>query len=282
MTQSEDQLNLHAARLYLTRLLPHLAPFTGDELRSLTLKAGLWALYQHTHPVEPGLGTHLLAHARLLREQENDLAPLKAQHLRPPFPRHPLEVAHSASEIDASTDLNRRLDQLRHQARRLGLPWFTRHSITQSRTQVSYRVTRAFEQALDEAWKEQAPRRGSRNALQTTLVLAYLALPDLRQRVRTFQDFRYGQTWSGAPSDEAARVIALLAHCHLPARGAPTLRHQVVQLSYRTTVMANTVLRRSLRERTLAYLHIDLLALYLTAPDVRALIDHAVENRAQE
>ena len=35
-------------------------------------------------------------------------------------------------------------------------------------------------------------------------------------------------------------------------------------------------------ERTLAYLHIDLLALYLTAPDVRSLVDAAIEDRTQK
>ncbi len=227
------------------------------------------------------LGDHV-DHGVKALEQGNDLDLLEAQHLRPLLPGHRPEAAHCAPEISADTDLHRRLDLLQQQARRLGLPWLTRHSITQFKTQVSYRVTRALEQALDEAWKDQAPRGGSRNALQTTLVLAYLALPDFQQRVRNVQDFRYGQTWPGAPSDETARVIALLTRCRLPARGAPTLRHWVVQLSHRTTVMANTVLRRSLGERTLAYLHIDLLALYLTAPDVRALIDHSVEIRAQE
>lgn len=82
MTPSEDQLNLQAARLYLTRLLPHLAPFTPTEVQGLTLKAGLWSLYRQTQPAEPTLTDHLQAHARLVRGQGSDLDRLEAQHLR--------------------------------------------------------------------------------------------------------------------------------------------------------------------------------------------------------
>ena len=111
--------------------------------------------------------------------------------------------------------------------------------------------------------------------LQATLALAYLSLPEFRARVRRVQDVRYARTPVTSVSEEARNVAALLTRCRLPARGAPALRNEVVQLSYRTTLAANDQLRRSLpaAERTLAYLHIDLLALYLTAPDIRAMID---------
>ncbi|WP_019587763.1 hypothetical protein [Deinococcus apachensis] len=285
MTHREDQLNLHAARSYLTRLLPHLAPFTGQELQSLTLKAGLWSLYQHTRPPEADLTAHLQSHARLLRGQEGPLDHLEAQHLRQQAAGGPNVVpSRLESQEEAGADNAPRLEKMRQQAQRLGLPWFTRRAISHAKTQVSYRVTQPFEQALEEAWKVQVPRGGSRNALQATLALAYLSLPEFQRRVRRLQDVRYARQGTGVISEEAQRVAALLTRCRLPARGAPTLRNEVVQLSYRTTTLANNVLRRSLPagERTLAYLHIDLLALYLIAPDVRAFIDLVIEERGQE
>lgn len=283
MTQSEDQLNLHAARLYLTRLLPHLAPFTGDELRSLTLRAGLWALYQHTQPVEPGLSPHLVAHARLMREQGSDLDLLEAQHLRQSDERSGPWLRPSEEEVSRPPS-NSGLEKMQQLAHGLGLPWFTRQPITRAKTQVSYRVTRSFERALHHAWKEEAPRGASRSVLQATLALAYLSLPEFRARVRQVQDVRYARTPVTSVSQEARNVAALLTRCRLPARGAPALRNEVVQLSYRTTLAANALLRRSLpsAERTLAYLHIDLLALYLTAPDIRTMIDTAIKDRAQK
>lgn len=283
MTPSDDQLNLQAARLYLTRLLPHLAPFTPTEVQGLTLKAGLWSLYRQTQPAEPTLTDHLQAHARLVRGQGSDLDRLEAQHLRqaeqpatPPL--LPVEANLRASASSPS------LERMRHLARRLDLPWFTRQPLTQAKTQVTYRVTRSFERALHDAWKENAPSGASRSDLQSTLALAYLSLPEFRQRVRQVQDIRYARTPVASAPEEASNVAALLIRCHLPARGAPTLRNEVVQLSYRTTLTANDQVRRSLpsAERTRAYLHIDLLALYLTAPDIRALIDEALEDRAQK
>lgn len=283
MTQPEDQLNLHAARLYLTRLLPHVAPFTQRELQGLTLKAGLWSLYHQTQPVEPTLTDHLQAHARLLRGQGSELDRLEAQHLRqagrratPPL----IPIGEEVSRLPSNPSLEK-MQQLAH---RMDLPWFTRQPITRAKTQVSYRVTRAFERALHDAWKENAPRGASRSVLQATLALAYLSLPEFRQRVRQLQDVRYARTPGTTVSEEARNVAALLTRCRLPTRGAPALRNEVVQLSYRTTLTANDQLRRSLpaAERTLAYLHIDLLALYLTTPDIRTLIDEAIEDRAQK
>lgn len=281
MTQSEDQLNLHAARLYLTRLLPHLAPFTQRELQGLTLKAGLWSLYRQTQPSEPALTDHLQAHARLLRGQGSELDRLEAQHLRQASqgPRPPAAAQESNRAPSSAA-----LEQMQRLAQKLHLPWFTRQPITQAKTQVSYRVTRSFERALQDAWKEHSPQGASRSVLQATLVLAYLSLPEFRQRVRQVQDIRYARIPVTAISEDARNVATLLARCRLPARGAPVLRNEVVQLSYRTTLTANDQLRRSLpaAERTLAYLHIDLLALYLTAPDVRSLVDAAIEDRTQK
>ncbi|WP_307469812.1 hypothetical protein, partial [Deinococcus enclensis] len=73
-------------------------------------------------------------------------------------------------------------------------------------------------------------------------------------------------------SQSAARFAIRLA----PETGARS--------SYRTTLSANGALRRSLADesRTMAYLHVDLLTLYLTAPDLRAFIDHVLEVRGVE
>ncbi len=281
MTQSEDQLNLHAARLYLTRLLPHLAPFTQRELHGLTLKAGLWSLYRQTQPSEPALTDHLQAHARLLRGQGSELDRLEAQHLRQAGQGPRLPAAEQESDRAPSSPA---LEQMQRLAQKLHLPWFTRQPITQAKTQVSYRVSRSFERALQDAWKDHAPIGSSRSVLQATLVLAYLGLPEFRQRVRQVQDIRYARIPVTVISEDARNVATLLTRHRLPARGAPALRNEVVQLSYRTTLTANDQLRRSLpaAERTLAYLHIDLLALYLTAPDVRVMIDEAIEHRTQK
>ncbi|GGO19033.1 hypothetical protein [Deinococcus humi] len=283
MTQSEDQLNLHAARLYLTRLLPHLAPFTQRELQGLTLKAGLWSLYQQSQPGEPTLTDHLHSHARLLRGHGSELDRLEAQHLRQSNERPGPWLRPSGEDVSRLPS-NSGLEKMQQLAHGLGLPWFTRQPITRAKTQVSYRVTRSFERALHDAWKEEAPRGASRSVLQGTLALAYLSLPEFRARVRQVQDVRYARTPVTSVSQEARNVAALLTRCGLPARGAPALRNEVVQLSYRTTLAANDQLRRSLpaAERTLAYLHIDLLALYLTAPDIRAMIDSVIEDRAQK
>ncbi|GGL94486.1 hypothetical protein GCM10010840_35630 [Deinococcus aerolatus] len=283
MTQSEDQLNLHAARLYLTRLLPHLAPFTQRELQGLTLKAGLWSLYRQTQPAEPRLTDHLQAHARLLRGYGSELDRLEAQHLRQADRRATPPLLPSGEDV-SSLPPNLGLEEMQRLAHRLDLPWFTRQPITRAKTQVSYRVTRSFERALQDAWKEGAPRGASRSVLQATLALAYLSLPEFRARVRQVQDIRYAPTPVTTVSEEARNVATLLTRCRLPAHGAPALRNEVVQLSYRTTLAANALLRRSLpsAERTLAYLHIDLLALYLTAPDIRTMIDMAIEDRAQK
>lgn len=286
MTQPEDQLNLHAARLYLSRLLPDLGPLTRQEVQSLTLKAGLWTLHRQTQPAEPNLSDHLQAHARLLRGQGSEFDRLEAQHLRQghrlplplPFVAEPqVEPAHATADDD-------RIQKMRHQAQRLGVPWFSRQELTQAKVQVSYRVTRSFELALEDAWTARAPRGASRNALHVSLTLAYLCLPEFQQRVRQVQDVRYARMPSPVLPVDARKVAELLARCQIPARGAPTLRDELVQLSYRTTLMANKALRRTLpaQERTLAYLHIDLLALYLTAPDVGAFIDRVIEDRGQE
>lgn len=287
MTQPEDQFNLNAARLYLSRLLPHLGPLTRQELQSLTLKAGLWTLHRQVQSAAPTLSDHLQAHARLLRGQGSELDRLEAEYLRqgprrtmPLFP----SLAGSAEAVSAEPSEDRSLTQMRLQAERLGVPWFTRQEVTHAKVQVSYRVTRTFEQTLDEAWATQAPRGGSRNALQVTLTLAYLSLPHVQRRVGQLQDVRYARTHAGGLTAEASRIGALLARCHIPAQGAPTLRDDLVQLSYRTTLVANKAMRRSLpgQERTLAYLHIDLLALYLCAPDFRVFIDGVIEERARE
>lgn len=283
MTHAEDQLNLHAARLYLTRLLPHQVPFTQQELQSLTLKAGLWSLHRQAQLAELTLTDQLQAHVRLLRGQGSDLDQRAAQQLRRGDQLSPPRLI-PVQEDAAPQSFGADLERMQQQAHRLRLPWFTRQRITQAKAQVSYRVTEALERALHDAWMPQAPRGGSRNDLQATLALAYLSLPKFKRRVQQLQDARYANTPLATPSEEARKIAALLARCHIPARGAPTLRNDVVQLSYRVTVTANALLKRSLpgEERTLAYLHIDLLALYLTAPDIRTFVDQVIEDRAQK
>ncbi|MFC4452372.1 hypothetical protein [Deinococcus sonorensis] len=280
MTQPEDQLNLQAARAYLTRLLPNLAPFSAEEVQSLTLKAGLWSLFVQTRPPQHDLTGQLLSHLRLVRGAESDLDRLEAQHLRRPTKTETMTPPRLLSDQQSQDALQR----LRQQAQQLGVPWLTRHPIEKDKTQVSYRVTGAFIRQLGGAWKKAAPKGGTRNALQVTLALAYLSLPDFRRRVRALQDARYTINIHEPSAADFEPVAALLESCGLPSRGAPTLRDDVVQLSYRTTLAMNDALNSSLpsEARTLAYLHIDLVALYLVAPEVRALIDRLIEARAEK
>ncbi|GGR61607.1 hypothetical protein GCM10008959_24390 [Deinococcus seoulensis] len=291
----EDRRNLHAARAYLARLLPTFMPLSDAEVRSLALKAGMWSLHEETRPLERALRGHLQGHARLLRGTGSELDRLDAQQLRRPavennrediFPRSfsPAREAAEARPAAPSIIHGSAAAKMRALAERLYVPWLTRLPLPKARMQVSYRATRAFEGALDDAWKVRAPKGGSRNTLHTTLVLAYLAVPEVRIRVKAAQNTRYAKDGEGVESEDARRIRELLRRCGIPNDGAPTLRDGVTQLSYRTTVQANAALHRSLpdEERTLAYLHLDLLALYLTAPDVRAFIDRVLEERAVE
>lgn len=269
---SDERHTLHTARACLARLLPALSPFSDPEVRSLTLEAGVLALTAAARPQHLELTSQLQRHLDRMRQpgrnQRQLLLPRSQQR-----DSDPPTVGLGREQYEPS------LQRMQRFAHQVGLPWFTRQTPSKHRTQVSYRVTKAFERALDEAWRSHAPHGGTRNALQATLVLAYLSVPEVRQRVQAVQDLRYGQaTPSPATDEDGERVAQVLRRCSIPARGAPTLRHQVVQLSYRTTLPANSALRRSLLndERTMAYLHIDLLALYLTAPDIRTLGKNSV------
>ncbi|WP_157882909.1 hypothetical protein [Deinococcus soli (ex Cha et al. 2016)] len=274
---SDERHTLHTARACLARLLPALSPFSDPEVRSLTLEAGLLALTAAARPQHLELTSQLHRHLDRMRQpgrNQRQLLPHSQQR-----DSDPPTVRLGREQFEPS------LQRMQRFAHQVGLPWFTRQTPSKHRMQVSYRVTEAFERALDEAWRLHAPHGGTRNALQATLVLAYLSVPEVRQRVQAVQDLRYGQaTPSPATDEDGERVAQVLRRCCIPVRGAPTLRHQVVQLSYRTTLPANTALRRSLagEGRTMAYLHTDLLALYLTAPDLRALIDHVLEVRGVE
>lgn len=291
-TYDEDCRNLYAARTYLARLLPTSTPLSDAEVHSLTLRAGLWSLHEETRPPERRLREHLQGHARLLRGTNSELDRLDAEHLRYPAGEtgargaiHPNARPQIVEESAPKLVHKAGAAKMHALAERLQLPWLTRLPLPAGRMQVSYRVTRAFEQTLEDAWREKRPNGGTRNALHTTLLLAYLAVPEIAARVRYVQDVRYSRyikDRNHLPSQEARQIGAFLRHNGISQKGAPTLRDQVTQLSYRTTVQANNALQRTLRreERTMAYLHLDLLALYLVAPDVRAFIDHVVEERA--
>lgn len=274
---SDERHTLHTARACLARLLPALSPFSDPEVRSLTLEAGLLALTAAARPQHLELTSQLHRHLDRMRQPGRNQRQLLSHSQQ--RDSDPPTVRLGREQFEPS------LQRMQRFAHQVGLPWFTRQTPSKHRMQVSYRVTEAFERALDEAWRLHAPHGGTRNALQATLVLAYLSVPEVRQRVQAVQDLRYGQaTPSPATDEDGERVAQVLRRCSIAARGAPTLRHQVVQLSYRTTLPANGALRRSLvnDERTMAYLHIDLLALYLTAPDIRAFVDHALELRGVE
>ncbi|MDP9765984.1 hypothetical protein, partial [Deinococcus enclensis] len=224
----DERRTLQAARACLTRLLPALSPFADQEVRSLTLEAGLLALTSAARPQELELPGQLQRHLDLMRGPGGNQRPLTP----PPGQQRTFPALPSGNfGRDLYEPSLRHMQRYAHQ---VGLPWFTRQTPTKARMQVSYRVTAAFERALDEAWRVRAPRGGTRNALQATLVLAYLSVPEVRQRAQAVQDLRYGKVKpSQAIVEDGERVTQMLYRCGIPARGAPTLRHHVVQLSLR-------------------------------------------------